>query len=150
VRVVADSGGLIAAMDEDDPLRQRCLAVLQAAATVFITPLVIAEVHHVVSAGGLRREAAGFLRDIAAGGYELAHPTASDYGQAADLIERYEGQISRKKRKPGGLDLADAMNVVVAAQAGTNLILATDQDYRAIRPLTAHPAFALLPADLAD
>jgi predicted nucleic acid-binding protein len=58
--------------------------------------------------------------------------------------------MQRKRRKPGSLDLADAMNVVVAAAKGTNLIVATDQDYRRVVPLSGHPAFALLPHDLGD
>jgi predicted nucleic acid-binding protein len=46
------------------------------------------------------------------------------------------------------LDLADAVNVGLAAQHGTNAVLTLDhRDYRAITPLSAHDAFVLLPAD---
>ncbi|MFT4163948.1 MAG: hypothetical protein QM650_01745 [Microlunatus sp.] len=60
---------------------------------------------------------------------------------------RYRGSIQRKRRKPGSFDLTDAMNVVLAAAQGTNLLVATDQDYRAVVPLSGHPAFVLLPYD---
>lgn len=46
------------------------------------------------------------------------------------------------------LDLADAVNVAVAAEFRTNAILTLDRrDFRAIRPLTDHHAFRLLPDD---
>jgi uncharacterized protein len=47
------------------------------------------------------------------------------------------------------LDLADSVNVVLAAEFETDCILALDRrDFRAIRPLMHHPAFRLLPDDL--
>lgn len=55
--------------------------------------------------------------------------------------------MDRKRRKPGSLDLADAMNVVVAGSLGTNLVVATDQDYRVVEPLSGHGYFTILPAD---
>jgi predicted nucleic acid-binding protein len=55
--------------------------------------------------------------------------------------------MHRKGRKPGSLDLADAMNVVIAGSHGTNLLVATDEDYRTVRPLTGHPGFLLVPRD---
>jgi predicted nucleic acid-binding protein len=77
------------------------------------------------------------------------HHSDADYEKAGQLIARYAGQMRRKRRKPGSLDLADAMNVVVAGDKGTNLLLTADADYRVVAPLTAHAAFLLLPADLA-
>ncbi len=47
------------------------------------------------------------------------------------------------------LDLADALNVAVAADYRTNAVLTLDhRDFRAVRPLTSHDAFLLLPDDL--
>jgi len=46
------------------------------------------------------------------------------------------------------LDLADAVNVAVAAEFRTDAILTLDRrDFRAIQPLTEHRAFRLLPGD---
>lgn len=58
--------------------------------------------------------------------------------------------MERKRRKPGSLDLADAMNIVIASRYGINVLLATDQDYRITQPLSGHPYFVLLPHDAED
>ena len=47
------------------------------------------------------------------------------------------------------LDLADGVNVALAAEYRTCSVLTLDRrDFRAIRPLTPHPAFRLLPDDM--
>jgi predicted nucleic acid-binding protein len=47
------------------------------------------------------------------------------------------------------LDLADAVNVALAAQYRTDPVLTLDRrDFRAMRPLTPHKRFRLLPDDL--
>jgi predicted nucleic acid-binding protein len=147
VRVVADTGGIVVALNSTEPEHSRFRAVLDEAAGVFITEAVVTEVHHVLSSAGQNRAAKSFLDAVADGFYELVPMTAPDHALAAELIRRYEGKTRRKKRRPGSLNLADAMNVVAAARLATNLLVATDQDYRLVAPLTAHPAFALLPYD---
>jgi predicted nucleic acid-binding protein len=134
-------------MDRAEPDHARFLGVVNSAPKVYVTPLVVAETHFILSSGGERDAAAAFLTAVSDGLFQLANPTRADYGRANALVAQYQGTMGRKRRKPGSLDLADAMNVVVAAQLGTNLILATDQDYRAVRPLSRHTAFKLLPWD---
>jgi hypothetical protein len=47
------------------------------------------------------------------------------------------------------LDLADAVNVALAADYDTDAILTLDRrDFRAVRPLGRHKAFHVLPDDL--
>lgn len=47
------------------------------------------------------------------------------------------------------LDLADAVNVALAADFDTDAVLTLDRrDVRAVRPLGHHKAFRLLPDDL--
>ena len=47
------------------------------------------------------------------------------------------------------LDLADAVSVALAADYRTDAVLTLDRrDFRALRPLTPHKAFRLLPDDL--
>jgi len=47
------------------------------------------------------------------------------------------------------LDLADAVNVALAAEYRTHSLLSLDRrDFRAMSPLTPHPAFQLLPDDM--
>lgn len=47
------------------------------------------------------------------------------------------------------LDFVEAINVAVAAEFQTNIILTLDRrDFRALRPLTPHESFHLLPVAL--
>jgi predicted nucleic acid-binding protein len=147
VRLIADTGGIVAAMNTAEPDHEWYRSTLESAALAVITPLVIAEVHYLLSSAGVHEAASDFLEDVSGGFYELAALSAEDYAQAAVLIKRYEGKMERKRGKPGSLDLADAMNIVTASRYGINTLLATDQDYRVTQPLSAHPYFVLLPHD---
>ena len=134
-------------MNTAEPDHERYRSTLESSSLAVITPLVIAEVHYLLSSGGAHEAASDFLEDVSGGFYDLASPSAEDYAQAATLISRYEGKMERKRRKPGSLDLADAMNIVIASRYGTNILLATDQDYRVTQPLSGHQYFVLLPHD---
>jgi predicted nucleic acid-binding protein len=147
VRLIADTGGIVAAMNTAEPDHERYRSTLESASLAIITPLVITEVHYLLSSAGAHETAHDFLEDLAGGFYEIASPSVEDYAQAGDLIKRYMGKIERKRRKPGSLDLADATNIVTAKRYGTNLLLATDQDYRITQPLSGHHYFVLLPHD---
>jgi predicted nucleic acid-binding protein len=147
VRLIADTGGIVAAMNTAEPDHDRYRSTLESASLAVVAPLVIAEVHYLLSSGGAHEAASDFLEDVSGGFYELAALSAEDYTQAATLIKRYEGRMERKRRKPGSLDLADAMNIVTAHRYGTNILLATDQDYRLTQPLSGHQYFVLLPHD---
>ncbi|MDR1512758.1 MAG: PIN domain-containing protein [Propionibacteriaceae bacterium] len=149
MRLVADTSGIVAAINQDQADSDRFRAALAGAAQVFVTPLVLGEAHYVLTSAGSRHAADVLLTDVAEGFFELVQPTARDYGAAAELIRQYGGQLRRKRRKPGSLDLADAMNVVIAARVGVNELLTADQDYRVVKPLTSHPAFKLIPWDTA-
>jgi len=147
VRLVADTGGIVAAMNTAEPDHERYRFTLESASVAIITPLVITEVHYLLSTAGAHGAAQDFLDDVAEGFYDLANPSADDYAQAGDLIKRYAGKMECKRRKSGSLDLADAMNIITAKHYGTNLLLATDQDYRITQPLSGHHYFVLLPHD---
>jgi predicted nucleic acid-binding protein len=147
VIVIADTGGIVAAMDPGEPQHDQFRETLESARTAVVTPLVIAEVHYLLSAAGEHLAASDFLENVTDGFFDIADPRPEDYGTARALIKKYEGKMERKRRKPGSLDLADAMNVVVAGSLGTNLVVATDQDYRVVKPLSGHGYFAILPAD---
>jgi len=147
VRLIADTGGIVAAMNTAEPDHERYRSTLESASLAVVTPLVIAEVHYFLSTANAHEAANGFLEDLAGGFYELATVLPEDYAIAAALIKRYEGRMERKRRKPGSLDLADAINIVIARRYGTNLLLATDQDYRVATPLSGHQYFAILPQE---
>jgi predicted nucleic acid-binding protein len=148
VRLVADTGGIVAAMNSAEPDHELYRATLESASLAMVSPLVVAEVHYLLSSVGAHAAARDFLEDLAGGFYELASIVPEDFAVASGLIRRYEGRMERKRRKPGSLDLADALNIVIAERYATNMILATDQDYRVTTPLSGHPYFTLLPADL--
>ena len=147
MRLIADTGGIVAAMNSAEPDHESYRATLESASMALISPLVVAEVHYLLSTVGAHEAAHGFLEDLAGGFYELAPLSHEDYATAATLIASYEGRMERKRRKPGSLDLADAVNVVIAKRYMTNMILATDQDYRIVTPLSGHHYFVLLPQD---
>lgn len=147
MKLVADTGGIVAAMNSAEPDHEQYRTTLESAAIAVISPLVVAEVHYLLSTVGAHEAASDFLEDLAGGFYELAAIAPEDYAAARDLIKRYEGRMERKRRKPGSLDLADAVNIVIAHRYSTNLILATDQDYRVTTPISGHHYFVLLPMD---
>ncbi|WEO97756.1 hypothetical protein A6P39_029155 [Streptomyces sp. FXJ1.172] len=61
---------------------------------------------------------------------------------------QYEGDKECKRREPASLDLADAVNAVLARRHVTGLLPATGQDHRHVAPPTGHPYFRVLPCDL--
>jgi predicted nucleic acid-binding protein len=146
--LIADSGGIVAAMNSAEPDHESYRTTLESASMAVISPLVVAEVHYLLSAIGAHEAANDFLEDLAGGFYDLATISSEDYTVAAGLIKRYEGRMERKRRKPGSLDLADAVNIVLGKRYATNMILATDQDYRVTTPLSGHHYFVLLPRDV--
>jgi predicted nucleic acid-binding protein len=61
----------------------------------------------------------------------------------------YSARLVIQQCRSLGLDLADALNVALAAQCRTDTVLTLDpRDFRAMRPLTPHKGFRLLPDDL--
>jgi len=148
MRIVADTSAIIAAIIRNEPRHEECSALLDQATHAFITPHVTAEVFYLLCAVGHNVAALAFLTDVTDGFYELVNPQPHDYLIARDLAARYGGQLMRKRPKPGLLDLADAMNIVVAARQETTIIASLDQDYRQIEPLGGSKFFTLLPDDL--
>jgi predicted nucleic acid-binding protein len=152
VIVIADTGGLLAAFDEAHPESERAFRSLEAAGLVVVSPLVLAELDHVA-----RRElghpvARQIIEDITEqvqlGAWTFPAVTGDVMRRANGVRVTYDGQRQSQK-KPTRLDLADAVNVALAEEYETEVILATDQrDFRVLLPLTGHRAFRILPYDL--
>jgi predicted nucleic acid-binding protein len=143
VIVVADSSGLIAALNLTDPEHDAAVGALDAAGYVVISPLALIEIDYVVAARASHQVADRVLNQVRArveaGRATLAEIDAHMLGAALSVRRRYTGLK---------LDLADAVNVALAAHFQTNVVLTLDRrDFRAIRPLTSHDAFRLLPDD---
>lgn len=141
--VVADTSGLIAAFNTGDPEHKAAAEALDSAGYVIISPLALGEIDHVVAVRATRAAADRVLDQLRvrfeAGRAHLAEMDAQVLGVALAVRRRYRGL---------DLDLADAVNVALAARYQTDTIVTLDRrDFRAVRPLTRHPAFRLLPDD---
>lgn len=141
--VVADTSGLLAALDRTHPDGDAARSVLRDAGTLIVSPVLLSEVDHVTRRVLGRKAAHQAIDDVrhwaTAGRAVLPEVTADILDTAEEVRVRYEGLE---------LDLADAVNVAFAAQFGTNAVLTLDRrNFRAIHPLTDHRAFRLLPDD---
>ena len=142
--LVADTSGIIAAFDRRAPESENCRKLFQEAGTVILSPLVLAEVDHLARArlGGPARAVIldALLVQIRRMRFQVPEVGAEILATGMSVIKRYADL---------DLDLADAVNVALAAEYRTDSLLTLDRrDFRAIRPLTPHPAFRLFPDDL--
>lgn len=141
--VVADTSGLLAALDEGHPDGAGAREILRTAGTLVISPVLLSEIDH-VTRRVLGRDAAQQAIDdirhwVRVGRAVLPEVTATIL-DTAQAVRRHYVDLQ--------LDLADAVNVAVAAEFRTDAILTLDRrGFRAVRPLTGHRAFRLLPDD---
>jgi len=143
VIAVADTSGLLALFNRSDPEHD---ATVQAAGTcglLVVSPLAITEVHQVATIRADGRAADSIARTLAdraeTGRVAIAETTPRQLGAALMVRRRYADL---------DLDLADAVAVALAGDYLTDTMLTLDRrDFRAIRPLTGHAAFRLLPDD---
>ena len=142
--VVADTSGLIAASDKNAPESADCRAALAEAGTALVSPLVLTEVDHLAKAR-FGSDARSTLIDFIVyqarrGRFHIPEITIELLETARKVQRKYAGL---------DLDLANGVNVALAAEYRTCCLLTLDRrDFRAIRPLTPHPAFRLLPDDM--
>ena len=141
---VADTSGIIAASDRSARESAACRAVLREAGTVIVSPLVLTEVDHLAKArfGSHARAAIiDFILTQARRSRFHIPETGLDILDTARAVQHQHASLD--------LDLADAVNVALAAQYRTDAVLTLDRrDFRAMRPLTPHKWFRLLPDDL--
>jgi hypothetical protein len=102
------------------------------------TPLIVAEVDHLVATRGGQAALRALRADLAAGAY---------------LVEWWHGAIASivstaERYADNGLGLADASLVALAQRLETIGIATLDErHFRAVRPLAAGKTFRLLPPD---
>ncbi|KQX45531.1 MULTISPECIES: PIN domain-containing protein [unclassified Streptomyces] len=142
--VVADTSGLLAALDSTHPEHAAANEAIQAAGLLVMSPLLLAELDHVATRELGREAALSAVDDIRhwmrRGRISMPEITEEQLGVAQTVRSRYRGL---------DLDLADAVNVTLAAAYDTDAILTLDRrDFRAVRPLGRHKAFRVLPDDL--
>ncbi|KEG41044.1 PIN domain-containing protein [Streptomyces griseorubens] len=142
--LVADTSGLLAALDSTHPEHQAANEAVMAAGLLVMFPLLLAELDHVATREFGREVAVGAVDDLrrwmGRGRVVLPEITEDHLAAAQSVRLRYKGL---------DLDLADAVNVALAADYDTDAVLTLDRrDFRAVRPLSRHKAFRVLPDDL--
>ena len=142
--VIADTSGIIAASDRNARESSACLGIMQESGTVIISPLVLTEIDHLAKARFGSRARTTIIDFILAQARQSRFQipdTGLEILDTARLVQRQYAGLD--------LDLADAVNVALAAQYRTDAVLTLDRrDFRAMRPLTPHKWFRLLPDDL--
>ncbi len=83
--LLLDTGPIVAALDEDDPEHDRCLALLEGGDDRLVPSPILAEVDYWLSKLGGLRAWADFTADISGGAYRLIHPSEADLIRAAEL-----------------------------------------------------------------
>ncbi|MFJ9951587.1 PIN domain-containing protein [Kitasatospora sp. NPDC091207] len=142
--VVADTSGLLAALDASHPVGSAAREVLDTAGMLVVSPVLLSELDHLARRILGQASAIDAIDDITrrvrSGRAVLPEITVDTLDAAQAVRARHRGL---------GLDLADAVNVALAAEYRTNAILTLDQrDFRAVRPLTMHKSFRVLPYDM--
>lgn len=137
--IIADTSGLLAAMDPDEVHHEACRIVIEEArAPLVLSPFVLAELDYLVARKLGSQAELKMLEDVAAGAYQLAVVDSGEVATAGAVVERYRDL---------GIGLADASLVVLADKHGTADILTLDErHFRAMRSAKGE-AFRLLPAD---
>ncbi|WP_244789658.1 PIN domain-containing protein [Streptomyces sp. FW42] len=141
--VIADTSGLLAALDSCHPEHQASNEAIMVAGLLVMSPLLLAEIDHVATRE-LGREAALSAVD------DIRHWVGRGRVVLPEITEDHLGvaQSVRARYRDLDLDLADAVNVALAAEYDTDAVLTLDRrDFRAVRPLGRHKAFRVLPDD---
>ena len=141
--VIADTSGLFAAFDKSQPDHSAARSVMLDE-HLLISPLVLTELDH------LTRRDLGFHASVSIMDALAARMESGQYRLAAIQVADLRGaQRVRMAYASLELDLADALNVVLAERHQTNLLLTLDhRDFRTVKPLSPRfAAFQLLPTD---
>jgi predicted nucleic acid-binding protein len=135
--VIIDTSALLAYFDSDEPDHQAVsAAIVETDEPLVVSPYVVAELDYLVATRlGVSAELA-VLAELAGGAWDLPGIDAEGLGEARSLIERYADQR---------IGVADASNVVLAAQYQTRTIITLDRrHFEVLRPL-AGGRFTVLP-----
>ncbi|WP_030974389.1 type II toxin-antitoxin system VapC family toxin [Streptomyces sp. NRRL S-1824] len=142
---VVDTSGLLVLYNRSDPDHLAARKAADQCGLLVATPLALTEVHQVATSRSGRRAADSILGSLNARVRErrlvLASPTPDLLSAALSVRARYDSL---------DLDLVDAVNVALAAEYDTDVVLTRDiRDFRALRPLGGrYTHFRILPDDL--
>jgi predicted nucleic acid-binding protein len=138
--IVVDTSVVLAFMNRRDAAHASVRAWMKEVDDLLsTTPLVLAEIDHLVLAAGGAGAARALWDDLDRGAYQVEW-WSSALEDTLAVARRYEGME---------LGLADASLIALAAHVDTTRIATLDErHFRAVRPApNKHAAFTLLPAD---
>lgn len=137
--IVVDASVILAFMNSADAHHEQVREWLDAQDDDLVTtPLIVAEVDHLVATRGGATALKAFRSDLVDGAYLLDWWPGA-IGVSVSVAERYEDI---------GLGLADASLVALAERFDTTAIATLDErHFRVVRPLGGGDAFRLLPAE---
>lgn len=135
--IVLDTSVVVAFMNFGDDDHERVAKWMEASEEEFLTtPLIVAEIDHLVSRAGGSNAARAFYDDLASGAY-LVEWWPEAVAETVTAAKKYQA-----------IGLADASLLALAARFDTSRIATLDErHFRTLRPLTGEAAFTLLPAD---
>jgi predicted nucleic acid-binding protein len=144
IAVIADASWLLVALDSTHPEHQAANQAILSAGLLVMSPLLLAELDHIATRELGRQAAISAVDDI-------RHWMRRGRVAVPEVTEEQLGvaQFVRAQYSALDLDLTDAVNVALASVYDTDVILTLDRrDFRAVRPLSQHKAFKILPDDL--
>lgn len=126
--MIADTSGLLALFDADDPHHDAAAATVAALREpLTVSPFVVAELDYLVMTRvGVEAELA-VLSELASSAFDIVPIASADVAASARVVERYRDQ---------SIGLADAHQVVMAERLKTRDILTLDhRHFDVLRPL---------------
>ncbi len=137
--LIIDAAPLVALARPDEPRRTAILDALRTESDALVIPApVTAEIDYMLGQRFGRPARVAFLRDLAAGRFDVVCLEREDYETIGELEARYEDLE---------LGLSDCAVIALARRYETNRIVSFDErHFRAVTPLQGG-AFTILPSD---
>ncbi|WP_026930751.1 type II toxin-antitoxin system VapC family toxin [Glycomyces tenuis] len=147
--IVADTSALLAVFNPRDPDHGRCSAMFNTTGGFVYSPLVFAELDHLIRRRVHYQAAKQAYVDLLE---RVTGPEATDYVGQLSVDDHLAVREIREKHDDMELDLADCFAVALARDWGTNQIFTLDEgDFRRLRPLADGSRdfghFRILPTD---
>lgn len=140
---IADTSALLAVFNRTDAEHAACVKTRAQVGHLVISPLVLAELDYLVSTR-IGADAAIAVLDHVLGKVDVKRYEVPDLSPHLHAARALMGVY-----KSMNIGLADATNAALAAYFRTDAVFTLDRGhFRAIRPLTGHTHFRLLPDDL--
>lgn len=133
---VADTGFIVAYINQSDRYHQACINIHRQQDTIYLPQTVLAEVAYFVTKLGGNRSMSYFLQNMTRSHFELISLTQVDIERIVELLNKYADTR---------LDFVDVSVAVIAERLSLSTILTIDyRDFTILRPKHVE-YFELLP-----